>query len=87
MSQYIHSLKNAMMRNDGHRVAAIMQVLAWISLIAGIFVSFYHGSDFSDQNLGLMVGIGMVIAGMQIFGVGTFVHLLHSKEENDRRNG
>lgn len=84
MTNYIHSLKAAkLMKSDGSKVAAIMQVFAWITLIGGLFVCLFNLSHFSDSNLGLMVGIGMMIAGMQIYGIGTFVNLLHTKTEKE----
>jgi Na+/phosphate symporter len=79
MSNNVYSIEKYRNKNDGYRVASALKMMAWAILAIGTILFSVSVSDFSSRNLGLMVGIGFLIAGMQIYGIGTIVHLLHSK--------
>ncbi|WP_276353406.1 hypothetical protein [Cohnella caldifontis] len=63
--------------------------LKWISAIVvalGIVFCLANLAEFNDGNLGLMVGIGFLIGGLQILLFGTIVPLMHRmQEEPDRK--
>jgi len=62
----------------GAQVSRLMQWVAWLIIAIGAGFIAANASDFGDQNLGSMVGVGFVIAGMLTFGAGMVVHLLDS---------
>ena len=59
------------------RPAALMNWAAWIALAAGILTCLIQQGDFSDRNLGLMIGIGLIVGGIQILIIGTAMRLFH----------
>jgi hypothetical protein len=64
--------------NESKRLFSMMNIIAWFVLGAGVLLCLLNLSDFTDRNLGLMVGIGFLIASVQIYVIGTAVHLLQS---------
>ncbi|ANE48850.1 hypothetical protein SY83_10415 [Paenibacillus swuensis] len=70
--------------NDGGvKVAKAMTLIAWVLLGIGVAMFLMTMSNFRDSNLGLMVAIGFVIAGMQVYGLGTFVNLISTKSNRN----
>jgi len=63
----------------GAQASRLMQWVAWLMIAIGAGLIAANASDFGDRDLGSMVGVGFVIAGMLIFGAGMFVHLLDSE--------
>ncbi|MFD2615395.1 hypothetical protein [Paenibacillus gansuensis] len=66
-------------KDNGQHFSKATEIIAWVLLGIGFILFALYVSDFRDSNLGLMVAIGFVIAGMQVYGIGTFVHLLSNK--------
>jgi peptidoglycan/LPS O-acetylase OafA/YrhL len=64
--------------NNGIRAAEMLRILAWLAIVIGSILFILNVSDFSGNNLWLMVAIGFLIAGMNIFVLGTIFKLLHS---------
>ncbi|MDF2714260.1 MAG: hypothetical protein K0R28_1185 [Paenibacillus sp.] len=62
---------------DGNRLASFMTVAAWIALAIGLLTCLFEVSDFSDRNLGLMVGIGFLVGSVQIYMIGAAIRLFH----------
>jgi hypothetical protein len=62
---------------DGNRLASFMTVAAWIALGIGLLTCLFEVSDFSDRNLGLMVGIGFLVGSVQIYMIGAAIRLFH----------
>ncbi|PYI57244.1 hypothetical protein [Paenibacillus flagellatus] len=63
---------------DGNRLASVMTVVAWIALCIGLVTCLFEVSDFSDRNLGLMVGIGFLVGSVQIYMIGAAIRLFHT---------
>ncbi|KIL41439.1 hypothetical protein SD70_07310 [Gordoniibacillus kamchatkensis] len=63
---------------EGGRLFSVMNAIAWLVLGIGLLLCLINISEFTDQNLGLMIGIGCLIASVQIYVVGTVVHLLQN---------
>lgn len=61
-----------------------MHAIAWLVLTVGVLLCIINVSDFTDTNLGLMAGIGCLIASVHIYVIGTVVHLLQNNQT--RRN-
>lgn len=61
---------------EGTRIFSVMNTIAWLVLGAGLLLCLLNLSEFTDKNLGLMIGIGCLIASVQIYVIGTVVHLL-----------
>lgn len=62
---------------DGNRLASFMTAAAWIALAIGLLTCLFEVSDFSDRNLGLMVGIGFLVGSVQIYMIGAAIRLFH----------
>lgn len=62
------------------RVFTAMQMMAWASLAAGIVLSLWNISYFSDQNLTLMLGIGFMVGSVFIYTIGTAMHLVEQRK-------
>jgi hypothetical protein len=76
--------KNKPMKDDGHSVAAFMTAIAWVLLGFGFLLCLWNVADFSDRNLGLMTGIGFLIASVQIFTIGTAIHLVQANNSKKK---
>jgi hypothetical protein len=55
-----------------------MNAIAWLVLGAGLLLCLLNVNEFNDQNLGLMIGIGCLIASVQIYVIGTVVNLVQN---------
>lgn len=62
---------------DGNRLASFMTAAAWVVLTVGLLTCLFEVSDFSDKNLGLMLGIGCLIGSVQIYMIGAAIRLFH----------
>lgn len=63
----------------------MFKALKWIAamvILVGIICSAVNISEFSDSNLGLMVGIGFLFGGVEIWGFSAIAGLLQRNEEN-----
>ncbi|MBB6733074.1 hypothetical protein [Cohnella zeiphila] len=62
----------------------MFRALKWISAIViacGIVCCVWNLSQFNDRNLGLMVGIGFLVGGIQILMFGMVAPLMQKKTE------
>jgi cell division protein FtsW (lipid II flippase) len=76
------AMKRKAAGSEGSRFFAVMNVIAWLVLGAGVLLCLFNLSDFTDENLGLMVGIGCLIASVHIYVAGTVVNLLQNNARN-----
>jgi cell division protein FtsW (lipid II flippase) len=63
---------------DSNRLFSVMNAIAWLVLGAGLLLCLLNVNEFNDQNLGLMIGIGCLIASVQIYVIGTVVNLVQN---------
>jgi hypothetical protein len=64
---------------SGLRGAQMLRRIAWLAVAVGIFLFVWNVNDFNSENLGLMISIGCLIAGMNIFLLSTVFSLLHTE--------
>lgn len=62
---------------DGNKLASVMTVAAWIALTIGVITCLVNVTEFSDRNLGLMIGVGFLIGSVQIYMIGAAIRLFH----------
>lgn len=62
---------------SGNPLASFMTIAAWVSLAIGLVTCLFEVSDFSDRNLGLMVGVGFLVGSVQIYMIGAAIRLFH----------
>ncbi len=62
------------------RLFLAMKAMAWGALLIGLVLSLMNIGNFSDSNLMLMVGIGFLVGSVQIFTIGTAIHLVHKRK-------
>ncbi|MEF3303209.1 hypothetical protein [Paenibacillus sp. GYB003] len=68
----------------GNPLASFMTAAAWISLAIGLITCLFEVSDFSDRNLGLMVGVGFLVGSVQIYMIGAAIRLFsHNRARNE----
>ncbi len=65
---------------DVGRLFSFMHVIAWMALVAGAVMSLWSVGDFSDTNLTLMMGIGLMVGSVFIYTIGTAIQLVHKRE-------
>ncbi|UUZ83417.1 hypothetical protein LJK88_05905 [Paenibacillus sp. P26] len=65
--------------HNSTKESSIMIKLAWVLTAIGVLICSWNVSDFSDQNLTLMVGIGFIVAAVQIALIGLAVELFQGK--------
>ncbi|WP_400161978.1 hypothetical protein ACAF76_016615 [Brevibacillus sp. TJ4] len=63
--------------NEDKRAADTLKWMAWTATIVGTLLLVFTASDFRSENLPLMVSIGCLIAGMNIFLLSTVFRLMH----------
>jgi hypothetical protein len=66
------------------RTFDMFRATKWIAAIViaiGIILSCWHIRDFSDENLGLMIGIGFLVGGIQVLIIGAFAPLMQRMSE------
>ncbi|MBD2871613.1 hypothetical protein [Paenibacillus arenilitoris] len=66
-------------KSDVKRLVKAMTAIAWAVLIVGVVLCVANLSHFSDQNVGLMVGIGFLIGSVHIYVIGTAIGLVHAR--------
>ncbi|WP_053373278.1 hypothetical protein [Paenibacillus sp. FJAT-27812] len=66
-------------KSDVKRLVKAMTAIAWVVLSIGVLLSVINLSHFSDQNVGLMVGIGFLIGSVHIYVIGTAIGLVHAR--------
>lgn len=69
------------MTNNGMKAAEMLRWFAWIAIVIGSLLFVGNVNDFSFANLPLMVSIGFLIAGMNIFVISTAFKLLLIRTE------
>jgi hypothetical protein len=63
--------------NEDKKAADTLKWIAWTATIVGTLLLVFTASDFRSENLPLMVSIGCLIAGMNIFLLSTVFRLMH----------
>lgn len=61
------------------------RMLKWISAIviaAGVLFCVFNLAQFNDRNLGLMVGIGFLVGGIQIMIFGVIAPLMQRNQQD-----
>ncbi|RNB83344.1 hypothetical protein EDM56_22000 [Brevibacillus fluminis] len=71
------------MKNDGLKASEMLRWFAWIAIGIGSLLLIGSVSDFSSSNLPLMVSIGFLIAGVNIFVLSTAFRLLIIRTEEN----
>lgn len=71
------------MPNDGMKASEVLRWFAWIAIGIGTLLFVGNMSGFSFKNLPLMVSIGFLIAGMNIFVLSTAFKLLIIRTEKN----
>lgn len=66
-------------KSDVKRLVKAMTAIAWGVLGIGVLLCLVNLSHFSDQNVGLMVGIGFLIGSVHIYVIGTAIGLVHAR--------
>ncbi|UVI27787.1 hypothetical protein [Paenibacillus spongiae] len=62
------------------RLFTAMKFMAWACLAAGIVLSLWNVSHFSDKNLTLMLGIGFMVGSVFIYTIGTAINMVESRK-------
>ena len=62
--------------NEDKKAAETLKWMAWAVTISGIVLFLLNASDFRSGNLPLMVSIGCLIAGVNIFLLSTVFRLM-----------
>ncbi|MDQ0063872.1 hypothetical protein [Paenibacillus harenae] len=71
-------------KSDVKRLVKAMTAIAWGILGIGFLLCLVNLSHFSDQNVGLMVGIGFLIGSVHIYVIGTAIGLVHARLHQDQ---
>lgn len=67
---------------NAKKLVNIMTILAWIALGVGVALCLFNLGHFSDQNVGLMVGIGFLVGSVHIYVIGTAIGLVDARAAN-----
>jgi len=73
-------------QHNAHKLVNIMTIIAWIVLSIGLVLCMVNLGHFSDQNVGLMVGIGFLIGSVHIYVIGTALGLAHNRAQYIDKN-
>jgi hypothetical protein len=73
------------------RLVTLMTWIAWVVLGTGVLLCIMNLNQFNDRNTGLMVGIGFLVASVNIFFIGTAIGLVSERrlskfETTDQEN-
>lgn len=71
-------------KSDVKRLVKVMTAIAWGVLGIGVLLCLINLSHFSDQNVGLMVGIGFLIGSVHIYVIGTAIGLVHARRNEEK---
>lgn len=63
------------------QMSRTLKWFAAIALVIGVICCVVNIAEFSDRNLGLMVGIGFLVGGIQILVFGAIAPLMQRKQE------
>ncbi len=63
------------------KAADTLKWMAWTATIIGTLLFAFSVSDFRSENFLLMIAIGCLIAGMNIFLLSTVFRLLHIRKQ------
>ncbi|MBN2980788.1 hypothetical protein [Cohnella algarum] len=66
------------------------KMLKWIALVIiafGVVFSAIHIAEFNDKNLGLMIGIGFLVGGLQIWIFGVAAPLMQKMQDERKKIG
>ncbi|MDF2721903.1 MAG: hypothetical protein K0Q59_1578 [Paenibacillus sp.] len=62
---------------EGNRLGTVMTVAAWLAFGIGLLTCLFNITNFSDQNMGLMVGVGCLVGSVFIYMIGAAIRLFH----------
>ena len=63
------------------KAADTLKWMAWTATIVGVLLFVFNVSDFRSENFPLMVSIGFLIAGMNIFLLSTVFRLMNIRKQ------
>ncbi|REE88971.1 hypothetical protein A8990_10767 [Paenibacillus taihuensis] len=64
---------------------SLMPRIGFGLMLLGIILSAVFAHDFTDTNLGLMVGFGFIIGGIQVLLLGSLFHALQPSFAKERQ--
>jgi len=67
--------------NNDKKAADTLKWMAWTATIIGALLMAISVSDFRSENLPLMVSIGFLIGGMNIFLLSTVFRLMNIRKQ------
>lgn len=67
-----------------NRLVFMLTVFAWVVLGIGTLLCLKNVNDFNDANLELMIGIGFLVASVQIYVIGVAIKLFSDEVENNK---
>ena len=67
--------------NTDKRAADVLRWIAWTAIAIGGLLMAFTASDFRAENFPLMVSIGFLIAGINIFIMSTVFRLLNLRKQ------
>lgn len=67
--------------NNDKKAADTLKWMAWTATIIGGMLLLFNVSDFRSENFPLMVSIGFLIAGMNIFLLSTVFRLMNIRKQ------
>jgi len=73
-------------KTNEKRMTQTMTAIAWVVLGIGVLLCLTNITDFNDRNTGLMIGIGFLIASVNIYVIGTAISLVHARKDVSETN-
>lgn len=70
---------------DGNRLGSVMTAAAWLAFGIGLLMCLFNISEFSDQNMGLMLGVGCLVGSVFIYMIGAAIRLFHFDKANPNK--
>ncbi|QAY67365.1 hypothetical protein [Paenibacillus protaetiae] len=67
------------------RLVTMTTIAAWTVLSVGIVLCLFNLHDFNDRNVGLMIGIGFLIASVFIYTLGMGVNMVDAYATNKKK--
>lgn len=58
-----------------------LKIVAAVVIALGVLSCLWYVSDFNDRNLGLMIGMGLLVGGLQILVFGAVAPLMQPRED------
>lgn len=59
-----------------------MTFMAWLALIVGVVLCAINITEFNDENMTLMVGIGFLVGSVHIYVIKTAIHLVNNQAKD-----